>query len=94
VHNVLEAAVYGRPVISGPRIEKYREACELAKTEGLISLPEINTSTSLKNILQKWWDESATADAVGLQAASYVRERAGSVERIMQHIQENRLLIN
>ena len=29
VHNVLEAAVYGKPVVYGPEYDKYREAVEL-----------------------------------------------------------------
>ncbi|MDP4131666.1 MAG: glycosyltransferase N-terminal domain-containing protein, partial [Bacteroidota bacterium] len=31
VHNVLEAAVYGKPVVTGPVIEKYLEVVELAE---------------------------------------------------------------
>ncbi len=34
VHNVLEAAVYGKPVIFGPVIEKYIEAVELTDCGG------------------------------------------------------------
>ena len=34
VHNVLEAAVYGKPVVYGPVIEKYIEAVELTESGG------------------------------------------------------------
>src|SRR6202012_1985375 len=34
VHNVLEAAVYGKPVVFGPVIEKYIEAGELTECGG------------------------------------------------------------
>ncbi len=36
VHNVLEAAVYGKPVVTGPVIEKYIEVMELAEAGGVI----------------------------------------------------------
>ena len=34
VHNVLEAAVYGKPVIFGPIYDKFIEATELENAEG------------------------------------------------------------
>jgi 3-deoxy-D-manno-octulosonic-acid transferase len=38
VHNVLEAAVYGKPIIFGPEYEKYIEAIELVEKGALILL--------------------------------------------------------
>lgn len=34
VHNVLEAAVYGKPVLFGPNYKKYNEAIELVRSGG------------------------------------------------------------
>ena len=38
VHNVLEAAVYGKPVVFGPEYSKYIEAVELIEAGGGISI--------------------------------------------------------
>ena len=94
VHNVLEAAVYGRPVITGPRIEKYREAVELLATNGSIALPEKDPAIKLEAILTDWSRDTAQADEMGRCAGQYVRARTGAVQKILAHIQEKRLLTN
>lgn len=94
VHNVLEAAVHGRPVVSGPHIEKYREAVELAEAGGSITLPAKQTADRLIELLETWISNPERASAIGEKAANYVTERTGSVDQILHYIQENRLLIN
>lgn len=94
VHNVLEAAVYGRPVITGPHIEKYREAVELAQAGGAYTLPDDNPAEALQRVLEKWLTDPQQATAIGENAGRYVRERTGAVNKILQYIQENRLLIS
>ena len=37
IHNILEAAVYGKPVLFGPIIKNFSEAVELIETGGGIS---------------------------------------------------------
>lgn len=91
VHNVLEAAVYGRPVVFGPVYSKYYEACELIATEGATS---ISTPLELEAVLHQLlsnktiWQKQATA------ARQYVNDNRGATDTIMQYIYEKRLLIN
>lgn len=94
VHNVLEAAVYGRPVITGPRIEKYREAVELKNEQGLYPLNAEDAIRELKDLLTVWLQQPTRANEIGQKAAQYVHERTGAVDRILSYIQENRLLTN
>ena len=94
VHNVLEAAVYARPVITGPRIEKYREAVELARTNGSYTLPTEKTSEQLQRQLEAWLEDPLQADAMGERAGRFVQARTGAVDRVLRYIQENRLLTN
>jgi 3-deoxy-D-manno-octulosonic-acid transferase len=94
VHNVLEAAVFGRPVITGPRIEKYREALELSAANGSISLPIDNAAEALQKLLAEWDQDESLAIDMGRNAGEYVRKRTGAVQRILAYIQENRLLTN
>jgi 3-deoxy-D-manno-octulosonic-acid transferase len=92
VHNVLEAAVYGRPVICGPHIKKYREAVELVDAGGSVALPASQTSDRLLELLEEWISNPNQISAFGTKAANYVNERTGSVNKIIHYIQENRLL--
>ena len=94
VHNVLEAAVYGRPVICGPHIKKYREAVELAEAHGSVVLPETQTATELVERLKMWMSNPDLSSEIGEKAASFVMQRTGSVNKILHYIQENRLLTN
>lgn len=83
IHNVLEAAVFGKAVITGPAIEKFREAVELKKTGGLFT---IKSKESLKELI-------VTIDEVeaGKIAAAYVLQNSGATDIIVEWIQENRL---
>jgi 3-deoxy-D-manno-octulosonic-acid transferase len=91
VHNTLEAAVYGKPVVTGPVIEKYIEVMELAEAGGIIivdnALEAETTFTRLLNNPEEYAFH-------GKAARDYVYARRGATERILQYIQENRLLTN
>lgn len=89
VHNVLEAAVYGKPVIFGPVYEKFIEAIELADNGGGVSIknyPELEAK--LNNLLNK---DEKYIDACKA-ALNYVYSKQGATEKILQFIQEKRLL--
>jgi 3-deoxy-D-manno-octulosonic-acid transferase len=89
VHNVLEAAVYGKPVIFGPVIEKYIEAVELTECGGgLIIDSAIEAEKVFNRLLQRPQECAET----GAASRAYVYGRRGATERIIHYIQENRLL--
>lgn len=94
VHNVLEAAVYGRPVISGPQIHKYREAVELEASGGSVALYDTEPATQLLELLENWHRNLELTAEVGEKASRYVAQRTGAVNKIVRYIQENRLLTN
>jgi 3-deoxy-D-manno-octulosonic-acid transferase len=89
VHNVLEAAVYGKPVITGPVIEKYFEVMELADAGGVIIIDNALEAESVFSRLLKNEDEYSFH---GNAARNYVYARRGATEKIVHYIQENRLL--
>lgn len=94
VHNVLEAAVYGKPVVTGPHIEKYREARELAAAGGLMPIKGAEPKKELQQLLARWWEDPALVAISGKKAEDYVRTKTGAADRILHYIQENRLLTN
>jgi len=91
VHNVLEAAVYGKPVLFGPVYDWYIEAVELVGSGGGFSIENALEAEELMKRLLTYRHEYAQAcDA----SKEYVYSKRGATEKILQVIQENRLLTN
>lgn len=91
VHNVLEPAVYGKPVIYGPEFEKFIEAIELTACGGGIS---IASALELEKVLAEFWNDELLLKSSGESAKNYVYSNSGATKKIIAFIQEKRLLIN
>ena len=91
VHNVLEAAVYGRPVVFGPVYDRYVEAVELVGSGGGFSIENALEAEELLNRLLTNKEEYAQACEASKE---YVYSKRGATEKILQVIQEKRLLTN
>lgn len=89
VHNVLEAAVYGKPVVFGPVYDKYVEAVELVDQGGAFV---INTALELEKTFNELMEDTSALQKSSEAARNYVYNNKGATESIMQYIQENRLL--
>lgn len=91
VHNVLEAAVYGKPVLHGPVYQKYHEAVELVESGGSIVIKnEIELKEKISFLLNNREEYLKRSEA----AKNYVQENKGATGKILHHIQEKRLLTN
>src|SRR6201996_8913393 len=91
VHNVLEAAVYGKPVVFGPVIEKYIEAVDLVENGGGLIIDSALEAEKVFNSLLQNPEECQEA---GAAARAYVYSKRGATGRIVRYIQENRLFTN
>lgn len=89
VHNVLEAAVYGRPVVFGPEYEKYVEAIDLVESGGAFS---IENAIELEQQFYTLLNDEFLYKQACIAAKSYVEENAGATQKILNYIQEKRLL--
>jgi 3-deoxy-D-manno-octulosonic-acid transferase len=88
VHNVLEAAVYGKPVIIGPFYKKYAEAIGLVDAGGgLVAKDE-------KELAELLMSDESRVIKTGKAASEFVFNNAGATGKIIQYIQEKRLLTN
>jgi len=91
VHNVLEAAVYGRPVIFGPVYDRYVEAVELVGSGVGFSIENaLEAEQLMKRLLEYKLEYAQACEA----AKEYVYSKRGATEKILQVIQEKRLLTN
>jgi 3-deoxy-D-manno-octulosonic-acid transferase len=91
VHNVLEAAVYGKPVITGPVIEKYIEVMELAEAGGVII---VDNALEAESVFVRLLKNEEEYTYHGKAARDFVYARKGATEKIIRYIQEKRLLTN
>ncbi|HIT84093.1 MAG TPA: 3-deoxy-D-manno-octulosonic acid transferase [Candidatus Avibacteroides faecavium] len=83
IHNTLEAAVYGMPVVFGPKFQKFVEAKELIEVGGAYT---INDYTGLETLLDRFISDKAFLDKTGDAAGHYVMSRAGATEKILADI--------
>ncbi|MBI1780869.1 MAG: 3-deoxy-D-manno-octulosonic acid transferase [Sphingobacteriales bacterium] len=89
VHNVLEAAVYGKPVIHGPVFENYAEAVELEAAGGSIVVDNaLELEEELNDLFtdEKYYKECCAA------SKNYVYSKKGATERVMEYLAKNKIL--
>jgi 3-deoxy-D-manno-octulosonic-acid transferase len=85
IHNVLEAAVYGKPVIWGPNDSKYQEAIGLRNAFGGI---KIKNAYALNNTLEKLLNDTAFYKVTGDAAVKYVQDNAGATQKTIDYIKQ------
>ena len=83
IHNVLDAAVYGIPVIFGPNNKKFREAQHLLANKGGF---EIHGSEDFEQLMNKFLNDEAYLGLSGKAAGDYVKGNAGAMELIMNQV--------
>lgn len=83
VHNVLEAAVYGIPVMFGPKIENSQEAKKLVELGGGILIK--NKRQAYKNLRMLFTNEELRKSK-GNISLSFVKENLGATEKILKEI--------
>ena len=89
VHNTLEAAVYGKPVVFGPVYEKFAEAVELTEAGAAFDVENaLELEETLLMLLKNGSDYEAACKAAG----DYVYSNNGATNKILSYIQEKRLL--
>ncbi|MGZ3851260.1 MAG: 3-deoxy-D-manno-octulosonic acid transferase [Flavisolibacter sp.] len=91
IHNTLEAVVYGKPVLFGPKYQKFKEARDLIEKGAAFS---IDTEEQLKQKTDHLLNNPSELLKAGNAAKAYVEENTGATARVLQYIQENRLLTN
>lgn len=83
IHNTLEAAAFGLPVIFGPNYQKFNEAKELIALKAGFS---ISNETELKGIVETLINDEAFYSVTSKKVSSYVKENVGATEMIMKYI--------
>ena len=83
IHNINEAAVYGIPVVFGPKYHKFKEACDLINLGGAFCVTDATTTAfTLDNLLN---DNNLRTNA-GNIAGQYITDNIGASDRIFSDI--------
>jgi 3-deoxy-D-manno-octulosonic-acid transferase len=83
IHNILEAAAWGLPVIFGPSYDKFQEAKDLVELQGGFT---VANQTELNTIMNQLMSGIDLRKQSGEIAKTYVAKNTGATEIIMKHI--------
>lgn len=89
IHNTLEAVVYGKPVVFGPKYNKFKEARDLIENGAAFC---VTNSEELKIKMDHFLNDPEELLKAGNAAKNYVEINTGATQKIMQFIYANRLL--
>lgn len=83
IHNINEAAVYGIPVIFGPKHHKFQEASDLIEQDGAMSIHDADTFSAAMDPLL---ENEALRLQCGRIAGDYIQAHLGGTQLIYDHI--------
>ena len=83
IHNILEAATFGLPVIFGPNYKKFKEAIDLTSEGGAIS---ISNSEELRQVLNNLMNDENELGKASKICRDYVEKNVGSTKVIINKV--------
>jgi 3-deoxy-D-manno-octulosonic-acid transferase len=83
VHNVLEPAVFAKPIVCGPRIQKFKEVLDL-KNENGISV--ISYTRDFKVVWDTLSNDENLRNKMGESNFQYVKSRLGGADAIFNYL--------
>lgn len=83
IHNVLEAAVWGMPVLFGPNNKHFVEAQGLLQSGGGIEIEDYETFSLIMSQLS---DDSAYYGTCGQEAGAFVQSLAGATKKVLSSV--------
>ena len=81
IHNVLEAAVWGMPVIFGPNHERFQEAVALIAEGGGFSISDTH---DFEIFMRKFSSDPKALAEASRKAGEYVKSQSGATDAVMR----------
>ena len=85
IHNTLEPAVYGIPVVFGPHYHKFKEAVDLIQAGAAFS---VHNYDELETLFYKLLNNRDVHSKASKEAHHYIEHHLGGTEIIMTHLDE------
>lgn len=86
LHNILEPAIFGVPIITGENISRFPEAVNLKELNGLFS---VKNKEDFEDIADKLFKNDIFRRKTGRICARYVEENTGATRNIFDYILKN-----
>ncbi|NQX80856.1 MAG: 3-deoxy-D-manno-octulosonic acid transferase [Flavobacteriaceae bacterium] len=86
VHNILEPATYGIPIVIGENYSKFKEAIDLTALGGCIS---VNNTKKLNEIFNKLKDDRFIRAGLGNISKKYVNDKIGATGMVIEYMNDN-----
>ncbi len=86
IHNILEPATFGLPIIIGPKFQKFNEAIDLVNQKGCFV---INTNSDLIKVLRKIKSNEGFKNQAAKIVKEYIINNLGATECILGYIKKN-----
>ena len=83
IHNCLEAAVYGKPILFGPKFKKFNEAVELVKSNAAFDVRDYNEMLNRINLMNQF---QFVYQGASNDAKNYVESHLGGTKKIVSEI--------
>jgi 3-deoxy-D-manno-octulosonic-acid transferase len=84
IHNVLEAAVYGIPVVFGPKHGNSHEPLQLVERGGAFV---VDDSEQLRRTVSNLLEDDVARATAGKRSSDFVQANIGATERILSHLE-------
>ena len=85
LHNILEAATFGVPIIIGKNYKKYPEAGKLEDLGGLFS---ISTSAEFTEITNRLFTDDYLRDKTGMICGHWINSNTGATDAVVEHLKQ------
>lgn len=83
IHNILEAAAFGKPVIFGPNYRRFQEAVDMIEAGGALCT---SSARELIAVTASLLDDPSRYNASAEAAATYVQTHKGATARILDTV--------
>jgi len=83
LHNTLEPAVFGIPVIIGPQYTKFNEAVEMVSEGGLCPISSV---AEFKEVMDSFVEQPFLAQETGKKNTAYVDKNKGATATVLEHL--------
>ena len=85
LHNILEPATFGVPILIGDNFDKFPEAKKLQQLAGLFS---VKSGEECTQILSKLINDKSFRSKTGMIAGHFINSNTGATKKIMNYIEE------
>jgi 3-deoxy-D-manno-octulosonic-acid transferase len=83
LHNILEPATFGIPIVIGKNFEKFPEAIKLQDLAGLYS---VENEVDCEKVFGKFLNDKKFREQTGMIAGHYIHSNIGATHVILQNI--------